>query len=296
MLSLSKALCVFPVHFTLQIINLAWWGSLIIAFGFVKLIPVTWLRQFINPMIANFEIAFGVCSITLVKFFNRIDIDYRIQGELSKQQWYLLMVNHRSYLDVILVMNFAYERIPAPKFFLKQELIWLPFVGLGAWALDMPFMRRYSKVQVSKNPALAGRDITTTKKHCAKYKHAPTSVVNFVEGTRFTPAKHTSSQSPYRYLLRPKAAGLAFAIATLGARFQTIIDISIVYPSNQQHPMLDMLCGRMKHIIIDVAQHQIAPDLIGNYHDDSNYKTHFQAWLNQRWQDKDQRLADFLEE
>jgi 1-acyl-sn-glycerol-3-phosphate acyltransferase len=33
-------------------------------------------------------------------------------------------------------------RIPFLKFFLKQELIWVPVIGLAWWALDFPFMKR----------------------------------------------------------------------------------------------------------------------------------------------------------
>ncbi len=289
-----KALFVFPLHFALQIFNLCFWGGLIIVLGIVKLIPLTFLRQTINPVIANFEIAFGVCSISLLKFFNRININYRVSSELSKDQWYLVTVNHRSYLDVILVMDFAYQRIPAPKFFLKKELIWLPIVGLGAWALDMPFMRRFSKAQITKNPNLAGKDIETTKKQCEKYKLTPTTVVNFAEGTRFTTLKHNQKQSPYTHLLRPKAAGLAFTLNTMGEQFTELLDITLVYPENEGYPMMDMLCGRMKRIIVDVEKVPISHELRGNYDTDNEFKATFQQWLNALWTSKDKRIAMYL--
>lgn len=289
-----KALFVFPLHFTLQIFNLCFWGGPIIVLGIVKLIPLTFLRQTINPVIANFEIAFGVCSISLLKFFNRINIDYRVSSELSKDQWYLVTVNHRSYLDVILVMDFAYQRIPAPKFFLKKELIWLPIVGLGAWALDMPFMQRFSKAQITKNPNLAGKDIETTRKKCKKYKSTPTTVVNFAEGTRFTMAKHQEKQSPYTHLLRPKAAGLAFTLNTMGEQFTELLDITLIYPENEDHPMMDMLCGRMKRIVIDVTSVPISNDLRGNYDIDDNFKAYFQQWLNTLWANKDRCITSYL--
>lgn len=294
MMRFMKALFVFPLHFALQIFNLCFWGGLIIVLGIVKLIPLTFLRQTINPVIANFEIAFGVCSISLLKFFNRINIDYRVSSELSKDQWYLVTVNHRSYLDVILVMDFAYQRIQAPKFFLKKELIWLPVVGLGAWALDMPFMQRFSKAQITKNPNLAGKDIETTRKKCKKYKSTPTTVVNFAEGTRFTLAKHQEKQPPYTHLLRPKAAGLAFTLNTMGEQFTELLDITLIYPENEDHPMMDMLCGRMKQIIIDVRSVPISNDLRGNYDKDEDFKAYFQQWLNTLWANKDRCITSYL--
>lgn len=294
MIRLLKSLFVFPVHFTLQMTNLAFWGLVIISLGIVKLIPIASLRQTINPIIANFEIAFGVCSIALVEFFNRIDIDYRISADLSKDKWYLVTVNHRSYLDVILVMDFAYQRMPAPKFFLKKELIWMPFIGLGAWALDMLFMQRASREQLAKNPSLAGSDIATTREQCQKYKVTPTTVVSFAEGTRFTPEKRDTKQSPFTHLLRPKAAGLAFTLATMGDQFDELIDITLIYPQNQTHPMMDMLCGRMKQIIIDVTAQPIVPELIGDYEQDDEFKTFFQHWINRLWQKKDERIKEYI--
>ena len=294
MMRFLRALFVFPVHFSLQIMNLCFWGGLIIALGLIKLIPIGFFRQAINPVIAHFEIAFGVCNITLLRFFNQIKIDYRITTALAKDQWYLVTVNHRSYLDVILVMDFAYQRIPAPKFFLKKELIWLPVVGLGAWALDMPFMQRFSQAQITKNPSLAGTDIETTRKQCEKYKRTPTTVVNFAEGTRFTANKHKQKLSPFTHLLRPKAGGLAFTLNTMGDQFTQLLDMTLIYPENSDHPMMDMLCGNMKQIIVDVNSVPITHDLRGNYDSDNEFKLHFQQWLNALWAKKDKRIESYL--
>lgn len=99
------------------------------------------------------------------------------------------------------------------KFFLKKELIWVPFLGLAWWALDFPFMKRYSRKFLAANPHLAGKDLESTKKACEKFKHTPVSVMNFVEGTRFTPEKHQRKNSPYAHLLPPRPAvwGLSWA-------------------------------------------------------------------------------------
>lgn len=49
------------------------------------------------------------------------------------------------------------RRTPYFKFFLKKELIWVPFLGLAWWALEYPFMKRYSKAFLEKHPELKGR-------------------------------------------------------------------------------------------------------------------------------------------
>jgi 1-acyl-sn-glycerol-3-phosphate acyltransferase len=197
--------------------------------------------------------AFGIFSVALIKVFNRIEIRIEIDEALSKQKWYLITANHVSYLDIILLIDFCAPRIPPPKFFLKKQLIWLPFVGLAAWALDMPFMRRYTQEFVEKYPHLRGKDIETTKRYCERYIDEPTTVINFVEGTRFTKQKQKAKKSPFSHLMKPKAGGIAFTLSAMGNLFSAILDTTIAYP-NSTHPMMDMLCGRMTKIVIDVMR------------------------------------------
>lgn len=234
--------------------------------------------------------AFAILSVALIKIFNRIEITIDIDKALSKQKWYLITANHISYLDIILLIDFCAPRIPPPKFFLKKELIWLPFVGLCAWAMDMPFMRRYSKAFLAKNPHLKGKDIETTRKSCEKFVDTPTTVINFVEGTRYTPEKHQKSASTFSHLLRPKAGGIAFTLAAMGELFSNILDITIAYPKTK-HPMMDMLSGCMTTIVIEVKTLKVNNELIGDYFENEHFRDKFQIWLNQLWKRKNERLA-----
>jgi 1-acyl-sn-glycerol-3-phosphate acyltransferase len=108
-------------------------------------------------------------------------------------------------------------RTPFFKFFLKKELIWVPFLGLAWWALDYPFMKRYSKAFLAKHPELAGKDLEITKQACELFKRQPVTVVNYLEGTRYTAAKSAQQQSPFKHLLKPKAGGVAFVLAAMGS-------------------------------------------------------------------------------
>ncbi|MDC8832290.1 acyltransferase [Alteromonas gilva] len=283
---------IFIIHLPLQLANLAFWGGLVILLGLIRLvIPVAAFKRALAPIMNSFMLCFGKCSVALIKLFNPVCFDYRVSGQLSTQSWYLIVANHLSYLDIILLIEFAALRIPAPKFFLKQELIWLPFVGLAAWALDMPFMRRFSRAYLQKHPHKRGTDIATTRRYCQKFIHQPTTVINFVEGTRFTPLKHAKSQSPYTHLLAPKAGGIAFTLATMGELFTNILDISLLYPQNTRHPMLAMLSGQMRHIIVDVNVLDIPSTAIGDYYNDTTFKTGFQQWVNSLWHAKDRKIA-----
>lgn len=291
MLRVVLAPVIFMVHLPLQVINLALWGGLVILFGFLRLLlPLPVIQKTLAPLMNFFMLCFGKCSLLLIRLFNPVKLDYRVHGELSKQSWYLIVANHLSYLDIILLIEFSAFRIPAPKFFLKQELIWLPFVGLAAWALEMPFMRRYSTAYLKKHPEKQGTDIATTKRYCQKFRHQPTTVINFVEGTRFTPLKHARKQSPYENLLPPKAGGIAFTLATMGELFTNILDISLLYPDNTKHPMLAMLSGQIRRIIVDVNVIDIPAEAIGDYYTNAEFKAGFQQWVNTLWQNKDRTI------
>ncbi len=286
---------IFLIHLPLQLANLALWGALIITFGLIKLIaPKLLCDRVLNPLMNCFLLWFGRVSLLFIRLFNNVRLEYNVAGELSKESWYLIMANHISYLDIVLMIEFAHGRIPPPKFFLKKELIWMPFVGLGAWALDMPFMRRYSQVFIAKNPHLRGKDIETTRKSCEKFKDRPTTVINFVEGTRFTPEKHASKQSQYECLLPPKAGGIAFTLAAMGELFTNILDVSLAYPENTRHPMFEMLAGQMKRIVIDVQVLPVDNEVIGDYFENASFKARFQQWLNNVWEAKDKRLKQIL--
>jgi 1-acyl-sn-glycerol-3-phosphate acyltransferase len=272
--------------------SLAFWALCITLLGLIKFIlPLSFITKPLNIVLNFMMCAFGFCSVTIIKCMNKVELDYKVEGQLSKNQWYLIVSNHLSWLDIILLTDFTAGKIPAPKFFLKKELIWLPFVGLGAWALDMPFMQRYSKTFLEKNPHLEGKDIATTKKSCEKFRQLPTTVINFVEGNRFTPAKQKLKKSPFKNLLPPKAGGIAFTLATMGELFTSVLDITIIYPETQGSPMIEMLSGRLKKVIIRINVHPVTDEIIGDYFSDEKFKLGFQRWLNSVWENKDKLIT-----
>lgn len=101
---------------------------------------------------------------------------------LSKKNWYLLICNHRSWADIVVLCVLFRKHIPMNKYFLKQQLAWVPFLGLACWALDMPFMKRYSRAYLLRHPERRGKDVETTRRSCEKFRLHPTTIVNFVEG------------------------------------------------------------------------------------------------------------------
>ena len=227
------------------------------------------------------------------KIFSRTRIQVRGRQELDPNDWYLVMANHQSWVDILILQNIFYGRIPMLKFFLKKELIWVPVLGQAWWALDFPFMKRYSKKVLQRNPTLKGKDIEITRKACQKFKTMPVSVMNFVEGTRFTPKKHNEQVSPYTHLLKTKAGGIAFVLAAMGEQLNTILDVTIAYPGTPGN-FWKFLCGRIPEVKIDIRTMPIDPSLMGNYVGDHAFRDRFQTWLNRLWTEKDKRMAAML--
>ena len=154
--------------------------------------------------------------------------------DLRRDGWYLVLSNHQTWVDILVLQSVFNRRIPFLKFFIKQELVWFPLLGLAWWALDMPFMKRYSPSYLARHPEKKGKDLEATRRACEKFRKTPTSVINFVEGTRFSVAKRDARESPYRNLLKPRAGGVAIAMSSMGELFDAVLDVTIVYPDVAQ--------------------------------------------------------------
>lgn len=214
---------------------------------------------------------------------------------LSKRNWYLLICNHRSWADIVILCVLFRKHIPMNKYFLKQQLAWIPFLGLSCWALDMPFMKRYSRSYLLRHPERRGKDVETTRRSCEKFRLHPTTIVNFVEGSRFTQEKRLETRSVFQHLLPPKAAGIAMALNVLGEQFDKLLNVTLCCPENTRSPFYDMLSGKMTRIVVRVSLVAIEEDLHGDYANDKNFKRRFQSWLNALWHEKDVLIASLMQ-
>jgi 1-acyl-sn-glycerol-3-phosphate acyltransferase len=253
------------------------------------IIPLPFWRKLCDRMlngIAGLWISINNWNIQVT---NAIRWDVTGLDSLDKHQWYMVVANHQSWVDILVLQKIFHRKIPFLKFFLKKELIWVPFLGLAWWALDFPFMKRYSTDFIKKNPQLKGKDLEITRKACEKFKHIPVSVMNFAEGTRFTPEKHQRQQSPYRHLLRPRAGGIAFVMAAMGDQMNRILNVTIAYPYGAKS-FWDFLCGKVMEIKIRVESKPVSAELIGDYFNDADFRAGFQEHLNRLWEEKDLQL------
>ena len=253
-----------------------------------------WRRVMGRVMVAIAE--FWIANNTLIlRSLGALKIDARGLEGLQRRDWYLVVSNHRSWVDILVLQAVFRGRIPFLKFFLKQQLIWVPLLGLAWWALDFPFMRRHTSEYLAKHPEERGKDLEVTRSACRKFAEIPTSVMNFVEGTRFTEAKRERFKSPYRHLLPPRAGGVAFVLSAMGGILHSMVDVTIAY--RETGPTLwDLCCGRLQPVIVEVARRPIEPwTTEGNYTDDEAFRRRFQQWLGEIWQQKDARLDALLQ-
>ena len=198
----------------LMVANVLFWVPILLFFSILKvLLPLKKVRLLIDPLLLRIAEAWIAGNSAWMRLTQRTVWDVQGIEGLDARSWYLVNCNHQSWVDILVLQHLFNRRIPLLKFFLKQQLIWVPVMGLAWWALEFPFMRRHSEEFLKTHPEMRGKDQATTRKACEKFAHRPTGVMNFLEGTRFTQAKHDRQQSPYRYLLRPKAGGIAQALA-----------------------------------------------------------------------------------
>lgn len=227
--------------------------------------------------------------------FQTLDVTLSIDADLQNDQWYLVICNHQSWTDILLLQRALNRKIPMLKFFIKQALIYVPILGICWWALDFPIMKRYSRQTLIRKPQLKGKDLETTRKSCERFKLTPVAVLNFLEGTRFTVEKQRQSNSPYQRLLKPKTAGAAMVVEALEQHLTAILDVTIVY--HQKTPnFFDFLSGHPHPISIKIEQiavpkaqkksEQTPPKSVGRA---------MQQVITDRWALKDAYLQQSLE-
>lgn len=274
--------------------TLFWCVPLYILYGLRLLAKSSAFRGFTNRCIIWVCSGWIRSNNLMMRQTMSIDLEAPNLSHLSKDQWYFVICNHQSWTDILILQQICLGNIPFLRFFIKKQLLWLPAINLAWLALDFPIMHRHSKEQLEKNPALRNKDRIATKKACEKYQHMPVTILNFLEGTRFTTAKHQHQHSIYKHLLMPKMGGFSLAINAMDKKITHVLDVTIVYPEGKT-TFWDFLCGRVHKIVVKVTEREIPPALLqGNYTEDEQYRNQFKQWINQLWQEKDALITSLL--
>ncbi|WP_407351150.1 acyltransferase [Luteimonas sp. R10] len=267
----------------------------LLAVALVKaLLPFDRLRKASNPVLTGLAESWIGVNGWMLERFSRTRVHVQQEAALQKDGHYLVLANHQSWVDIVVLQKVFNRRIPLLRFFLKRQLFWVPLLGLAWWALDFPFMGRHTPKQIARRPELAGRDIEATRRACGKFREIPVAIMNFVEGTRFTPAKHARQGAPYRHLLKPKSGGVAFVLDAMGEGLHAVLDVTIAYPGGRPS-LVDLLADRVPEVRVHVRQRPIPDELLqGDYQNDRAFRVRFQQWMNGLWRQKDADMARLL--
>lgn len=278
-------------------LNVLFWPMLVFVFSILKfLLPFSPLRRLFDRILLWLAENWISCNSGWMRLTQKTKCDVQGLEGLNYHGWYLVISNHQSWVDIFVMQHLLNRRIPLMKFFLKQELIWVPVMGIAWWALDFPFLRRHGVEYLKKHPEQKDKDFATTRRTCQKFTHIPTSVMNFLEGTRFTEAKHTRQMQPYQYLLRPKSGGIALALSVLGDKFNSLLNVTIVYPDGIP-TFWEFLCGKIRRVIVRIQTMTIPEQFLrGDYEGDKTFRIAFHQWVQQLWQEKDLQIQLLMKE
>jgi len=284
------------LSFLVLTVNTLVWCLMLFVLALCKaLLPFQAVLSRLDPLINSIASAWTRCNRAWMRFAHRTDWTVEGVESLRYNDWYLVNCNHQSWVDIFVLQDALNGRIPVLKFFLKAELIYVPVIGLAWWALDFPFMKRHSRQALRKNPNLRNDDRDSARKACAKFAKVPTSVMNFVEGTRFTAEKHATQASPYQHLLKPKAGAMAMALNAMGAQFHSLVDATIAYPDGIP-TFWQYLCGQAPRVMLHVQQVEIPVEFCtGDYENDRALRKSFHRWLDEIWLRKDATMTSLLE-
>lgn len=268
---------------------------LLLPFALLKLlIPINASRRILTDILTGMTTLWALWVSLVLGLARQPRWDIRGLAGTTPKGKYLLISNHSAWTDIPVLLKIFPGHMPFPRPFIKQQLIWLPIIGFCAWAIDCPFMRRYTKEELARHPEWRGRDVETTRRSCEKFRHHAVTVVNYAEGTRCTEAKRLARGSPYRNLLRPKSAGISLVLNAMGDQFDAILDMTIAYTPGVDTSFWAYLCGRIPDITVRIEKLPVPADLIhGDYQADEQFKERFQQWMTGLWDRKDQ-LIDTL--
>jgi len=267
---------------------------MLLPFALLKLlIPIRASRRFMTDILTGMTTLWALWVTACLRLAKQPRWDIQGLEGLSPKAKYLLISNHSAWTDIPVLLKIFPGHMPFPRPFIKQQLIWLPIIGFCAWAIDCPFMRRYTQEELEKHPEWRGRDAETARRSCEKFRHHAVTVVNYAEGTRCTEQKRIARQSPYKHLLRPKSAGVALVLNAMGEQFDAILNMTIAYTPGADTSFWSYMRGRIPHIAVRIEKLQVPAGLLqGDYQEDPEFKQRFQQWMTALWDRKEALIEE----
>jgi 1-acyl-sn-glycerol-3-phosphate acyltransferase len=286
------AIILGTLTFSFFCLNTLFWCVLIFIFTAIKIfVPGT--GAFCSRVMVGFAERWISGNTLNMALAHKIKWDVSGLEGLAPDRSYLVCANHQTWVDITVLQKVFNRRIPFLRFFLKQQLLYVPLLGAAWLALDFPFMKRHSKEYLAKHPEKRGEDLATTRRACEKFRGHPISILNFLEGTRFTTAKHRAQGSTFNNLLLPKMGGIAFVLEAMGEQFDSLLDVTIFYPQGPQS-IWGLFSGRVQEVVVRVERYPIPSEFLGSrYHESTQHRKDLRHWLSDIWARTD-RMIDGL--
>lgn len=277
---------------SLMAINTIWWTALLFSMTFCKaVVPVGGWRRFTGRCMVGLANAWIACNNGILRLVNKVQWRFSLPQGLDRWRNYLVISNHQSWTDILALQRAFLRRIPFLRFFLKQNLIYVPLLGQAWWALDFPFVKRGSKPSKDLKKQTGPSSLDFVTKACAKYREIPVSIMNFVEGTRFTLKKQQKQASQYANLLKPKAGGVTTVLSAMPDCLHSILDVTIAYPGGAGS-FWEFICSRGRQVVVHVEERKLAGLITDQRFRDEGFRSYMEGFLNDMWAAKDRKLAE----
>src|SRR5262245_58572025 len=118
----------------LYAVNLAFWVTTLFAVALIRwLVPIKSFRQKAYKLMQKLPSCWIDGNGLVLKLTTRTNFQIEGLEGLSEEKWYFLVANHQSWADILVLQKVFNHKIPMLKFFLKKQLIWLPFAGQACW-------------------------------------------------------------------------------------------------------------------------------------------------------------------
>jgi steroid 5-alpha reductase family enzyme/1-acyl-sn-glycerol-3-phosphate acyltransferase len=267
------------VSFGFIVINLTMW-SLVVAVLMLTRLVLPGGRRLINRSLTRVYRMAVCCDDWWLK--QVLGIRWQSpQLNLDPNCTYIVLANHRSWIDIFLIQSAIARKGPVIRFLTKRELAYIPVLGLIFVAFDFPLLKRRARRNVTEAERRR-EDRHRILEACAAIKDSSGALVSFAEGTRFTDDKHATRQG-YRHLLPPRAGGFSALCEGLRGHATAVIDLTLIYPEHAN--FWQFLGGAVPELYI----HGITVPIEALADTDAG------DWLNERWVIKDDIIEQALQ-
>ena len=234
----------------------------------------------------NREVAdwwWGMCVILSRRIYG---IHLELYGdEVPMRENAVVLANHQQMPDITFLMILARsrDRLGDLKWFVKDQLKWVPGVGWGMVFLDCVFVKRDWTADAASIEQTFSRILRD---------QVPLWLVTFPEGTRLKPNKLTASQDyaaknglpTLQHVLLPRTKGFVASVAGLRKHLDAVYDVTIAYEKG-----VPTLWQYVKGLapVAHLHLHRVPMDELPE-EDEA-----LAAWLMERFEQKDRLLEGF---